>query len=289
MKTRFSAFTILKVAFLLIVVVATLFPFIYMISISLSDNVYVLRNEVFLYPKGFTLFMYKHVLSDPTIYTAYLNTILYVITGTALSLVITAAGAYAASRDGMMFRKLFLKLIIICTFFSGGMIPTFLVVMKVGILDTLWGVIVPGAVSTWLFLIMLSYFKSVPKELEDSGKMDGVSDIGIFWYIALPVSKAAMATIGLFYAVGIWNDFLGPVLYLNDARRFPLTVILRNMVVIATSDMADSARVDATGKALNPTSLKYATLVASALPIICVYPFLQKHFVKGVMIGSIKG
>lgn len=288
MKTRLSIFTVLKVAFLVGIIAVVCIPFIHMIAVSLSDAVHVIRNQVSIYPKGFTLEMYKYVISDPRISTAYLNTLLYVVTGTAVSMAITSTGSYAASRDAMMFRGIFIKMIIICMFFSGGMIPTFLVVLQVGIIDTVWGVILPGAVNMWFFIIMMTLFKNIPKELEDSAKIDGIGDIGVFWYIALPLSKATVAAVGLFYAIGIWNDFTTPMLYLNNQSKYPLTMLLRNMI-IANTGLSNQQIVDAGSSIINENSLKYATLMVSVLPIMCVYPFLQKYFVSGIMVGSLKG
>jgi putative aldouronate transport system permease protein len=232
--------------------------------------------------------MYGFVLSDSRIYLAYFNTILYVVTGTILSLGMTAAGAYAASREAMVFRKLYIKLMIICMFFSGGMIPTYLVVRKLGILDTIWAIILPGAISMWLFMVALTFFRTLPPELEDAAKIDGMGDIGVFWYVAVPLSKAALATIGLFYAVGIWNDYMGPLLYLNRPNKFPLTVILRDMI-IAGEDMGDRGRSMEKGGLVAVDSMKFATLMVSILPIMCLYPFLQKYFIKGALVGSLKG
>lgn len=288
MKTKFSIFTVFKIAFLVGLVAVVCIPFIHMAAVSLSDAVHVIRNQVSLFPKGFTLDMYKYVINDPRISTAYLNTLLYVVTGTAVSMAITSTGSYAASRDAMMFRGVFIKLIIICMFFSGGMVPSFLVVMRLGIIDTVWGVILPGAVNMWFFVIMMTLFKSIPKELEDSAKIDGIGDIGVFWYIALPLSKATVAAVGLFYAIGIWNDFTTPMLYLNSQSRYPLTLLLRNMI-IANTGLSNQEIVDAGSSIINENSLKYATLMVSVLPIMCVYPFLQKYFVSGIMVGSIKG
>jgi len=288
MKTKFSIFSIFKALFLFIVVMATVIPFLYMISVSLSDKMYVLRNEVLFYPKGLNFEMYKYVLTDSRVYAAYLNTLIYVSVGTFISLTVTALGAYAISKEWMIFRSFFIKLMVICMFFTGGMIPTYLVIKGIGILNTRWAVILPETVSVWLFLIMMSMFRSIPKELEDASKIDGVSEVGAFWYVALPLSGAAMATIGLFYAVSYWNDFMRPLLYLNNPKLFPLTILLRDMI-LSGSDMANKGQASDDGGFVVVDSLKYATLMVSVIPIMCTYPFLQKYFVKGVMVGSLKG
>jgi putative aldouronate transport system permease protein len=286
-EKRFSIFTVLKGIFLFGVVLSVLIPFMHVISVSLSDKFSVIKNEVTIFPKGISLDMYKYVLKDRRILLGYLNTFIYIIGGVTSSLLVTAAGAYAASRQAMIFRKTFIKLVIFCLFFYGGMIPTFLTVRAVGIYNTRWAVVLPDLVSMWLFIIMLSFFRSLPVELEDSAKMEGLADIGIFWYIALPLSKASLATIGLYYGVKIWNEFLNPILFLNNDKKYPLTVLLYNLVIAGSGMMRDyqSSERDI----LPQNALKYTVLIVSALPIMCVYPFLQRYFIKGTMLGSLKG
>ena len=278
----------LKSFIIFLFVFMTVFPFIYMVSISLSSQEHVLANDVYLYPKGITFRNYLYVLSDERIYTAYMNTLIYVVFGTALSLALTSLGAYALCQNEIPFRRFFRIMMIICLFFDGGMIPAFLVVKWLGLINTRWAVILPRAIIVWYFFVMMSLFSSIPKELIDSARMDGIKDFGAFWYIALPLSKAALATIGLFYGVRIWNEFRGPLLYLNDHELYPLTIILRDMVVTGI-DMVQSGPSVEEGTFVTPQSLKFATLIVSVVPIMCVYPFLQKYFVKGAMIGALKG
>lgn len=178
-------------------------------------------------------------------------------------------------------------IIIFTLFFSGGMIPTFLVVKELGVIDTVWGMVLPGAVSTWNLLIMRTFFSNIPAELEESGQMDGLSDFGVFFRIVVPLSQAVFATIGLFYAVGLWNNFLLPLLYLRDQELFPLQVILRNIVLAGQTNQADIAAVGDANVVLEEP-LKFATIMVSTVPILLAYPFLQKYFVKGVMIGAVK-
>jgi putative aldouronate transport system permease protein len=286
MKRKLSIGYILIVIALLGVVAATAYPFLYMLSVSVSEDIYVMRGEVTLFPKGFTTAMYELVLADSRIGTSYLNTILYVTVGTAVSLIVTAMGAYALSRKDMLFHKQLTLLIVFTMFFGGGMIPTFLVVKGVGIIDTIWGMILPTAVSTWNLIVMRTFFSNIPKELEEAGRMDGLTDLGIFARIVLPLSKAAMATIGLFYAVAMWNNFYSALLYLRTPDLFPLQVVLRNIVLMGQMESGDAASVD---NLVVAESLKFATIMVSTLPILLLYPFLQKYFVQGVMIGSVKG
>lgn len=288
MRRKVTLFSVINVILLLGVVVVTLYPFIHMAAVSLSRNAFVMRGEVSWFPKGFNLDMYKIVLSDPRIARAYWNTFVYVTLGTTISLIVTSLGAYALAKKNMLFHRGFTLVIIFTMFFSGGMIPTFLVVKELGVMDTVWAMVLPGAVSTWNLLIMRTFFSNVPVELEESGRMDGLNDIGVFFRIVIPLSQAVFATIGLFYAVGIWNNFMFPLLYLRDPDLFPLQVILRNIVLAGQTNQADTAAVGSESVIVEE-SLKFATIMVSTVPILLIYPFLQKYFVKGVMIGAVKG
>ncbi|RTE10743.1 carbohydrate ABC transporter permease [Paenibacillus whitsoniae] len=286
MKQRITLFSVLNFFLMLGVVVITLYPFLYMLAVSLSESTFVMKGAVTWYPKGFNLAMYKLVFDDPRIMQGYLNTILYTVLGTAISLTITAFGAYAITKKEMVFAKGFTIMVVITLFFSGGMIPTFLVVKSYGLMDTVWAMVLPNAVNSWNLLVMCSFFRGIPKELEESGKMDGLNEIGIAVRIVFPMSKAVFSAIGLFTAVGLWNDFFTPLLYLRDVNLFPLSVVLRNIML--AGQMASEA-TSSQGDAIVSESLKYAVLMVSTLPILLLYPFVQKYFDKGVMVGSIKG
>lgn len=273
-------------AFLLVVAAATLYPFLYMISVSLSGDVYVIRNEISLLPKGLNFRAYEVVLQDSRIWTSYRNTILYVAAGAPLSLLVTAAGAYALSKKDMPFHKPFTLMIVFTMFFNGGMIPTFLVVKSFGLVDSFWSMIVPSAVSTWNLIIMRTFFLGLPKEVEESGKLDGLTEIGIFARIVLPLSTASLATIGLFYAVGIWNNFYSALLYLRSDQLYPLQIVLRNIVMASQMVLNGGSNVGDNQVLDEP--LKYATIIVSTVPILLVYPFLQKYFVSGMTLGAVK-
>ncbi|RAV19685.1 carbohydrate ABC transporter permease [Paenibacillus contaminans] len=288
MKNKLSLFSIVNVILLLGVVVVTLYPFVYMLAVSLSEDIYVMKGEVSIWPKGLNLRMYELVFNDPKIWKAYWNTIVYVTVGTAVAMAVTSMGAYALSRKDMGFQKGFTMIIVFTMFFSGGMIPTFLVVRNLGLIDTIWGMVLPGAVSTWNLILMRTFFSGVPKELEDSGKVDGLNDIGIFFRIVIPLSKAVFATIALFYAVAMWNNFMFPLLYLRDPEMFPLQVLLRNLVLAGNVASGDVTSIGGDNLIVED-SLKFATIMVSTLPILLVYPFIQKYFVKGAMIGAVKG
>ncbi|GMX60128.1 carbohydrate ABC transporter permease [Paenibacillus elgii] len=288
MKARVTGFDVILYIILSGVVVVTLYPFVYMIAVSLSSDIHVLKGEVFLWPKGLNFKVYSVVLKDQLIMRSYVNTILYTVLGTTISLLVTAAGAYAISKKDLLFYRGFIMMIVITMFFSGGMIPTFLVVKSYGLVDTIWGMVLPTAISTWNLIVMRTFFAGFPKEIEESGKMDGLTDIGVFFRLALPLSKAILATIGLFYAVGIWNNFFSAMLYLRSSDLFPLQVVLRNIVLQGASNSSEATNIGG-DTLLIDESLKFATIIVSTLPILMVYPFLQKYFAKGAMIGSIKG
>jgi putative aldouronate transport system permease protein len=288
LKKKWSLFSAVNVVVLLFVAVVTIYPFLYMLSISLSKDIFVLRGEVTLFPKGLNFDMYTMVLSDPRIMRAYGNTILYVVLGTLISLVITAMGAYSLSKKRMVFHKGFTLIIIFTMFFSGGMIPTFLVVKSFGLMDTLWAMVLPGAVNSFNLLVMRTFFQNVPVELEESGTMDGLTDFGIFIRIVIPLSQAAFATIGLYYAVALWNNFTLPFLYLTDEKLFPLQVVLRSIVLAGASGYGESTGIGG-DNVIVEESLKYTVIMVATLPILMIYPFLQKYFVKGALIGAVKG
>ncbi len=286
-RTRIRWFPIINVLLLLFVVVATLFPFIYMINVSLSSSQYVMRGEVALWPKGLNIDSYLRVFQNSGILTGYKNTIIYVALGTSISLLLTAMGGYALSRKQLVFNKTMMLLLIFTMLFNGGMIPTFLVVRGLGLVDTLWAMILPGAISIWYLILMRTFFQAIPAEMIESGKVDGLNDIGIFVRLVLPVAMPSLATIGLFYAVGMWNNFYSALLYLRSESLFPLQVYLRNIVVMGQG-MNDVIR-GGDGEAILEEPLKFATIIISTLPILTVYPFIQKYFVSGIMIGSVKG
>ncbi|UQZ86332.1 L-arabinose transport system permease protein AraQ [Paenibacillus konkukensis] len=288
MKEKTGFFTVVNTVILLGVIVITLYPFVYMLAVSLSQDVYVMKGEVTLWPKGFNLKMYKLVFADPNIWLAYKNTIVYVVLGTLISVAVTSMGAYALSRKDMGYHSFFTLLVVFTMFFSGGMIPTFLVVRSLGLMDTVWGMVLPGAVNTWNLILMRTFFSGIPKELEDSGRVDGLTDIGIFFRVVIPLSQAVFATIALFYAVAMWNNFMLPLLYLRNPDLFPLQVLLRNLVLAGSVSSGNVTGIGGDNLVVED-SLKFATIMVSTLPILLIYPFVQKYFVKGAMIGAVKG
>jgi len=259
-----------------------------MIAVSFSGMVPVLKGEVFLWPKEFNLKTYVAVFKNPGIGRAYLNTILYTGLGTTISLLVSAAGAYALSKKKMLFHRGFMIMVVITLFFSGGMIPTFLVVRNYHLINTIWAMILPTAISSWNLIVMRTFFMGMPQEVEESGRLDGLTDVGIFFRLVLPLSKAILATIGLFYGVSIWNNFFSALLYLRDVELLPLQIIVRNMVLQGQSGASGAASIGGDSMIVDE-ALKYATIIITTVPILMIYPFLQKYFAKGALIGSVKG
>ncbi|SDE44943.1 putative aldouronate transport system permease protein [Paenibacillus sp. UNCCL117] len=288
MIKRISLFDTVNVLLLLIFSCAMLFPFLHMAAVSLSSSSFITANQISIWPKGFNFDAYATMLQDKRIYIGYRNTLLYVVLGTSLSLFFTTIGAYALSRTNLIFGKSVMMLIVFTMLFSGGMIPTYLVVRSYGLLDTIWAMVLPGLVSSYYLVVMRTFFLGIPKELEESGKIDGLSDTGILTKIILPLSKPVLLTIGLFYAVQIWSNFFSALIYIRNANLYPLQVTIRNIVLIG--QVTDATVTEALGNKQVPLeSLKYAVILFGTLPILCVYPFIQKHFEKGAMLGSVKG
>lgn len=274
---------ILLVIFCLLIII----PLLHIISGSFSDPMKLLRGEVGLLPKGFTTSMYQKVLHDSEIWQGYKNTIIYTVVGTLISVVLTACGAYPLSRKDFYGGNVFMLLFSFTMFFNGGMIPTYLLVKSLGLLNTMWALVLPGAVSTYNMIIMRTFFQtSIPGELAESASLDGCNDLGIFFRIVIPLSAPIFAVMVLFYGVAQWNSWFPALLYISDRSLYPLQMVLREVLIQSdVSNMAGSTGdVEVIGD-----GLKYATMVVSTLPIMCLYPFLQKYFVKGVMIGAVKG
>ncbi|BBH19392.1 protein LplC [Paenibacillus baekrokdamisoli] len=288
MNKRIRLFDIVNVLLMGIVVCSMLFPFVHMAAVSISSSEYVLRNEITLWPKGIKFDAYTAVLRDKRILVGYQNTIMYVVLGTTLSLIFTTMGAYSLSRKNLVFGKTFMMMIVFTMLFNGGMIPTYLVIRSYGLLNTIWAMVLPGLVSSYYLIIMRTFFQGVPRDLEESGKIDGLSNLGVLLRIVLPLTKPVLMTISLFYAVGIWGNFFSALLYLQDPNLFPLQEMVRNIVMMG--QVEENTVSSAIGnKAIVLESLKYTVILVSTLPILMVYPFIQKHFVKGAMIGSVKG
>lgn len=282
-------FDIFNYVLLGLLAIITLYPCYYVLMASVSDPVKILAsNGILLYPKGFAVYTYKEVLQSAQIWNGYRNTLIYVVCGGLLSVVLTITAAFALTRKDLPGKNALMFLILFTMYFSGGLIPSYLVVKGLGMLDSPLAMIIPNAITTYNLIITISYFKSMPDSLEEAAKIDGANDYSILLKIMIPLAKPIIAVISLYYLVALWNDFFHALIYLDNRALFPLQLVLREILIqnntsmVAATGTADAALAYA-------ENIKYATIVVSTLPILCVYPFIQKYFVKGVMIGAIKG
>ncbi|MGG3283438.1 carbohydrate ABC transporter permease [Paenibacillus solani] len=284
-KRKLSIFSILNTILLIGVAIATLYPVWYITVISFSDTVSVLQGKVFLWPKGFNFDAYVQVLKDSKIPRAYLNTIYYTALGTFINLLFTAVAAYPLAQRDFFGRKFWMLGIILTMFLNAGIIPTYMIVQNLGLIDTVWALVLPNAIWTFELIILKSFYENMSSQIREAAKIDGASEYRILFSIVIPLSKPALASIGLFYFMGHWNSFFLPLIYLNDKDMFPLQIVLRDMLIFNSE--SDSALVDRA--ALAPQAMKNATIVLSMIPVLLIYPFAQKYFAQGVMLGSEKG
>ncbi len=279
---------------LILLLIVTLYPIIYIFSVSVSSTTAYESGRVFFLPVEFNLEAYKVIMKAGTIPRSFVNSVIYTIVYTVVSLFMTTTMAYPLSRskERVAFKGFFSKIVIFTMFFNAGIIPNYLVVKGLGLMDSMWALVLPTAISTYNLVVMRSFFEGIPIDLEEAAFIDGANEITIFWKIMLPLSKAALATVGLFYGVSMWNQWFNAMLYLQSDTKFPLQLIIRqiimqNQMAAELAAMGDTSML--TEQTTNSVSLKYATLFLSILPMLAVYPFIQKYFVKGVMVGSVKG
>jgi putative aldouronate transport system permease protein len=284
-----SAFGVFNVCFLLFLALITLYPFLYVTFASLSNPSQLASHTgLLLSPLGFTVDGYISVFKNPNIITGYTNTILYVAVGTTINLFMTCLGAYVLSRKGVMLRDPMMMMIVFTMFFSGGLIPNYLLVKGLGMFNTMWALIIPGAINTYNLIIMRTSFAAIPVSLEESARIDGANDFTILFKIILPLSKAVLSVMVLFYAVAHWNSWFSAMIYLQKRDMYPLQLFLREILINSSTDSMITG-TDGSDKEAVSEIIKYCTIVVATGPIIAVYPFLQKYFTKGVMIGAVKG
>lgn len=287
LKQKFSIADAVMYVFIVVLSLICLYPFVNVIAYSLSGADAVLAHEVTILPKDFTLAAYKNIIARPTIWIALRVTVIVTLLGTALGLVLTTAAAYALSRKNLPGRKVLSGFILFTMYFSGGIIPTFLVVKNLGMYDTLSALIIPNAMSVFNFVIMRTFFRELPSELDEAAQIDGATEMQVLFRIVLPLSVPILATIGLFYAVQYWNDYFQSLLYIIDPDKFTLQLRLRSL--LQTELNTDISNSEGIGNQVMTQSLKMASVAVATIPIIVVYPWLQKYFVKGMMLGSVKG
>ncbi|WP_071131881.1 carbohydrate ABC transporter permease [Enterococcus timonensis] len=277
---------ILIIIFLSIFTLMCLLPFINIVASSFATSGEISTRPFILIPRTFTIDAYRYILSTPTIFKSVGVSIFVTVIGTFVSMVLTSFMAYGLSRRYLHGRGILNFIVVFTMLFSGGMIPGFILVNSLGLMNSLWALILPGSISAYNLIIMRNFFQGIPDSLEESAKMDGCSTLGIFFRIILPLSLPSIATISLFYAVNYWNTYQSAILYLNDSSKWPVQVLLRQIVIVSSGMNADAASVDVIPPA---QSVKMAVIVIATLPMLIVYPFVQKYFVKGAMVGSVKG
>ena len=285
------AFNVFNVLFMILLIIVTAYPIYYVIIASFSDSSELMRSTgVLLKPLKFTAAAYSNVANNPNILRGYKNTAIILVLGVSINMVMTALPAYVLSRKGLMFSGPVSMMIVFTMFFSGGMIPSYLLVKNLGLLNTYWAIILPGAISTYNFIIMRTGFAAIPDSLEEAARIDGASHMTILVSIFIPLAKATMAVILLYYIVAQWNSWFPAMIYLQKRRDLqPLQLVLRGILLSnATNEITGGGGISADQEAIGE-SIKYAVIVVSTLPILVVYPFLQKYFVQGVMIGAVKG
>ncbi|MCQ6561646.1 carbohydrate ABC transporter permease [Paenibacillus mendelii] len=273
--------------------VILLYPLVYILSASISDPMLVNSGKVWLFPRNITLEGYSRVFQNGDIWTGYRNTIFYTIFGTFLNLLLTIPCAYALSRKDLTGRGLFMGIFVFTMFFNGGLIPTFLLIKSLGMLDTIWVLMIPGVVSVWNLIVTRTFFQStIPREMEEAAEMDGCNHFILFLRIVFPLSAPIVAVMALFYGVSHWNQYFSSMIYLTNRELFPLQLVLREILILneLTALMLDGENMKAMAEQARIADItKYAVMIISAIPMLIAYPFLQRFFVKGVMIGSIKG
>lgn len=292
---RSHLFDIANIALISLFLATIIYPFFNIIAISLSNQVHVAMNDITVFPKGFTLDSYTYVFHDPSVFRGYLNSIVYAAIGTFLSLLFTSLMAYPLTVPDFTGKKFITIFLTITMFFGGGMIPTYLLIRNMNLLNTLWVIVLPGCVGAYNVFLFRTFFQNLPKELREAAVLDGANDIDLLFRIVIPLSLPLMATFGLFGIVGSWNSWFNALIYLNDQNRFPVQLILRNYLYQLDAGTLQQMGGNGGGgfsmmqRGITPQSIRMAMVVVTMFPIMMIYPFFQKYFVKGVVVGAIKG
>ncbi|MDB4866541.1 MAG: transporter permease [Cohnella sp.] len=289
LSTGEKIFMYLNVLFFIILMIVMIYPFWYMIMGSLSNSDMTADGGLFLTPAGFSLAAYIAVFQNVSILSGFKVTLITTAAGTVIGTIFTAALAYAISKKRLRGQFFFSLMILFTMLFSGGLVPSYLLVKALGLVDTYWAMILPGTMGAWNIFVMRSFFKGIPEELEEAAKIDGANDLTVFFRVVLPLSKPVLATVGLFIAVGYWNDFFSSVLYTTQKDMWQLQMVLKDIISNTSAAISQAGISISVQNEVNSFTVKMASIIVSSLPILVVYPFLQKHFVKGVLIGSVKG
>jgi ABC-type sugar transport system, permease component len=283
-----KAFSTVNIILQVLLAASILLPFIYILSVSISDPDLAIKGQIWLLPKGITLKAYKYVFDFPGFWNAYYNTIWYTTVATIIGIVVSIITSYPLSQKNLDGRNIFMIFLMITMYFSGGMIPTYLVIKTLHLVDTRWVMVVPGAVVVFYIIMMRTFFQAIPDSLIESAKIDGASHFVILLKVIIPLSKAVIAVIMLYYAVNNWNSYFSALIYLNNSKLFPVQIILQKVLISVQANRALEG-MQTTERQTLGMGIRYGMIIITILPIVCVYPFLQKYFMKGVMIGAVKG
>lgn len=289
----YRVFQVFNTILMILICIVILFPLYYMLIVSFSDGTAVMAGQVKFVPVGFSLRAYRAAFKDAYFLKSYLNTIIITVSGTAINLFMTTLFAYPLSRKDFRGRKLLMKMAVFTMFFTGGMIPTYMLVTDLGLGNSYFALILPGAISVYNMTIMRTFFEGIPAELNEAAYIDGANDVRILWSIVLPLSKSIIFTLLLFYAVGHWNGFFDALLYLNKKSMYPIQMFVRNVVfagdALSMQITSYSSSTEMGAEMLSEDAAKYAIIIMSMLPILVVFPIVSRYFKSGVMIGAIKG
>lgn len=281
----YRAFQVINTIIMIFVIFITLYPFVYLVAQSFSSDAAASAGKVTFYPIGFNVNTYKYILRDNQFFRYYGNTIFYTVVGTFISVACTALIAYPLSKPRLRLNKVITPLVVFTMYFAGGMIPNYIVITQwLGLQDSMWSIILPNAISTFNLLVMKSFFAGLPEELEEAAAIDGMNTYQIFLKIIIPLSKPIIATMCLFYMVTMWNEWFTPMLYLDSKDKWPVALYVRQLV-----EGANNTEIGSSYASSVQATVKSATMVLTSIPIICVYPFVQKYFVQGMTIGAVKG
>jgi putative aldouronate transport system permease protein len=292
MKIKLSdrIFDISLIAVSLVIIIVVSYPLYFIIIASISDAIKVLNGDVLAIPKGINFNAYTTVFGNESVWNGYRNSLLYTSIGTFVNVILTMLAAYPLSRKDLPGRNIIMMAILFTMYFNGGLIPTYLLVRTLGLYNTMWALILPGAVSTYNLIVMRTYFQTnIPNELLESAYIDGYSEFRTFLNIVLPLSGPIIAVIALFYAVGHWNAFFNALIYLRNSKLYPLQLILREILLQSQAENYGIDDMDHLTRVRLVESMKYALIIVASLPVLLIYPFVQRFFVKGIMVGAIKG
>ena len=289
----YRIFSVLNIVLMILICLMIIFPLYYMFIVSISDGAAIMSGQVNFLPVGFSLRAYRAAFKDANFIKSYWNTVVITACGTTVNLLMTTLFAYPLSRSDLMGRKLLMKIAVFTMFFTGGMIPSYMLVNSLGMNNTYWALILPGAINVYNATIMRTFFEGIPMDLTEAAYVDGANDVRILWQVILPLSKPILFTLLLFYAVGHWNGFFSALLYLSDKSTYPIQMFVRSVVfsgdTLAMSMASYNSSTEMGAEMLSEEGAKYAIILLSMVPILVVFPFVSRYFKSGVMIGAVKG